>query len=316
MKRLVLFIIPALIVSATGCQQREASGKPKVAFIPKGMSHQFWLTVKAGAMAAGEDLDVEVLWNGPNKETQIERQVGIFENMLNLNVDAIVLAACDESALNRPVEQAVAAGIPVVTVDSGVTSDAPLSFVATDNEAGAEAAAHKLAELIGEAGPVGLVPFVSGAATSEMRERGFEQGIAAYEDIEIADVQYSQSDESQGMAVTQDMLSANPDMKGIFGANESSCIGAAQAIKSIGQAGEVKLVCFDAAQEQIAALREGLVQALVVQNPYKMGYESVKAAVLAMRGDEVPPRIDTGVLVVTLENIDDPEVQEILNPEI
>src|SRR5690606_19869035 len=115
----------------------------------------------------------EMVWNGPDKETQIDKQIGIFENMMALGVDAIVLAACDAEALNRQVKQAVDAGIPVITIDSGVTSDLPASFVATDNVEGAKKAADYLAELLGGQGDVALIPFVPGAATSEMREQGF-----------------------------------------------------------------------------------------------------------------------------------------------
>lgn len=312
MKRVVLLAMSCVLCLGIGCSQD--SGKITIAVIPKALTHQFWLTVKAGAEAAGKDLGVDVIWMGPDKETQVDKQVSIVENMMVRGVDAIVLAACDENALNGPIERAMNAGIKVITMDSGVTSDLPLSFVATDNIQGAKAAADTLAKLIGGQGEVGSIPFVYGAATSQMREQGFKDGIAAYPGIQIVDTQYCESNESKAMTVTQDMLTAHPNIKGIFAANESACIGAAQALRTTGKAGEVKIVGFDAADAEIEALKDGTVQALIVQNPFKMGYVSVKTAVDAINGQTPEKRIDTGVAVVTPENINTPEMQQLLYP--
>ena len=311
MKRLALILV--LFTVTTGCGGPDA-GRVEIAVIPKALSHQFWLTVKAGAEAAGAELGVKVLWQGTAKETEVDRQISIVHDMVSRGVKALVLAATDENALIPPIQQAMDQGIPVITIDSGVKSDLPLSFVATDNIAGARAAADALAKLIGEEGAVGLMPFVPGSATSEMRERGFKDGIAKYPNIDLVAVNYSMSDVAKGMDVTQDMLTAHPEIKGIFAANESGAIGAAQAIKMSGKAGVVKLVAFDAADEQIAALKEGAIQALVVQNPFKMGYLGVKAAVDALNGKPVEKIIDTGVTVVTKDNLDEPEIQKLLYP--
>ena len=316
MKRLITAaVLLTLALGACNSGSGGDDGTTTIAVLPKGTTHQFWLTVKDGAEAAAAETGVEIVWNGPDKETQVDKQIGLFENMMALGVDAIVLAACDAEALNRQVKQAVDAGIPVITIDSGVTSDLPASFVATDNAEGAKKAADYLSELLGGQGDVGLIPFVPGAATSEMREQGFKDGLKAHPGLNLADVQYSDSDESKAMSVTQDMLTANPNIKGIFAASEPSCIGAAQAIRTMGKSGEVKLIGFDAAVPQIEALREGAVQALIVQNPFKMGYEGVMTAVKVLKGEDVPKRVDTGVTVVTPDNIDTPEVQKLLNPQ-
>lgn len=291
-----------------------AGGRLDVAVIPKSLSHQFWMTVKAGAEAAGKEMNANILWQGTSKETEVVQQINIVQDMINRKVDAIVLAACDENALVDTIVQAMNSGIPVVTIDSGVVSDKPLSFVATDNIAGAKAAAEVLAKLIGEEGPVGLIPFVPGAATSEMRERGFKEGIQAFPKIQLVATLYCMSDVAKGMDVTQDMLTSQPNLKGIFAANEAGAIGAAQAIKAAGKTGVVKLVAFDASEEELAALKEGVIQALIVQNPFKMGYVGVKAALDAIQGKQVEKRIDTGVTVVTLENLNTPEIQKLLNP--
>lgn len=313
MKRVLFVCLVFGLFAGFGCQEQK-SGNKQIAVIPKALTHQFWLTVKAGAEATGKECGVDVLWMGPDKETQIDKQIDIVDQMMTRGVSAIVLAACDENALNVPIERAIKAGIPVITMDSGVTSDLPLSFVATDNIAGAKAAARTLAELIGGEGEVGLIPFVYGAATSQMREEGFKEGIKEFPNVILVDTQYCDSNEAKAMNVTQDMLTAHPNIKGIFAANESACIGAAQALKTLGKAGQVKLVGFDAADEEVAALRDGAVQALIVQNPFRMGGLSVKAAVDALAGKTIEKRIDTGVYIVTIENLDTPEIQKVVNP--
>ncbi|GMV92161.1 MAG: hypothetical protein AMXMBFR82_19390 [Candidatus Hydrogenedentota bacterium] len=293
-----------------------AAGDAKLSFavIPKGLSHEFWLTVKKGAETAGEELGVEIIWIGPEKETDVIKQINIVEDMIGRGVDAIVMAACDQDALVEVIQRADTKGIPVVTIDSGVNSDVPVSFVATDNIAGAEAAARELARLIGEEGSVGLIPFVKGAATSELREEGFKKGIAAFPNITIADTQHCQSDVNKAMNVTEDMLTAYPDMKGLFATNEPAAIGAAQAVEAAGRGGEFKIVAFDASPNELAALERGTIHALIVQNPFKMGYLGVKTAYDKLQGNPVEARVDTGVEVITQENLNDPEIQKLLHP--
>ncbi len=324
MKRRFLCLAAALVLMATGCGDRTApapsasgSDAPKtpldIAVVPKGLSHQFWMTIKAGADAGAAEVGARVIWQGPAKETEIDQQINIVQDMITRRVDGIVLAACDENALASVIEQADRAGIPVVMMDSGVKSDIPKSLVATDNIAGAKKAAQVLADLMGGSGEVGLMPFVSGAATSELREQGFKEGIAEYPDIRLVAVNYSQSDPATAMNVTADMMTAHPNLGGIFSANEPGAIGAAQALRAAGKTGDVKLVAFDASGEQLAALEDGAIQALIVQNPFKMGYEAVKTVVDAIRGKDVPERVDTGVTVITPDNINEPEVQALLS---
>ncbi|GMW00082.1 MAG: D-ribose ABC transporter substrate-binding protein [Candidatus Hydrogenedentota bacterium] len=286
----------------------------QIAVVPKGLGHQFWNTVKAGAEAAGKEFDAQIIWNGPAKETEVVKQINIIQDMVSKKVDGIVMAACDENALIDVIDSAMAAGIPVATIDSGVKSDNPLTFVATDNIEGAKAAARELAALIENKGKVGLLPFIKGAATSEMRESGFLEGIKEFPDLELVSTLYSQSDVAKAMNAVQDMMTANPDLKGIFVANEPGCLGAVRAIEAAGKSGEIKVVAFDASEDQIKALKAGTIHALVVQDPFKMGYEGVKALIDHLQGKPVEKRIDTGVTVVTVKNFDDPEVQKLLFP--
>jgi len=282
--------------------------------VPKGLTHQFWLTVKAGADAAGKDLGVEIDWDGPQKETEVVEQINLLEDKIGAGVDAIVLAACDQDALVDIIKKATEKNIPVVMIDSGVNSDVPASFIATDNVTAAAAAARELAKLVGNAGKVGVIPYVKGAGTSEQREEGFKKGIAETPDVQIADIQYCNSDVVEAMDITEDWLTAHPDLKGIFAANEPAAVGAVQALEAAGKSGQIKLVAFDAGDDEIAALRKGTVQALIVQHPFRMGYDGVKTAFDILQGKTVEKRIDTGFTIVTMENIDEPEVQKLLNP--
>ncbi|MCH8203906.1 MAG: ABC transporter substrate-binding protein [Candidatus Hydrogenedentes bacterium] len=321
MKKLLLAILTVAVSALPGCgssNEEDGAGgdsaRYTIAVVPKGLGHQFWLTVKAGADAAGAEFNAKIIWNGPAKETQIAKQIDIMHDMISRNVDAIVMAACDENALIDVIQSAVDEGIPVITIDSGVKSDLPVTFVATDNIKGAKLAADALAALIGGKGEVGILPIVPGAATSEMRESGFKEGIALHPGVKIVSTIYSMSDTAKALAAVEDMMTANPDLAGVFSASEPGAIGAIQAIETAGKAGEIYLVSFDASKEQIAALRRGSIQALVVQNPFRMGYEGVKAAIDFIEGRPVEERIDTGVTIVTLDNLDDPEIQKLLNP--
>lgn len=312
LRRSLLILLSLLQFQA--CTKKEESKKLSILVSPKGLEHSFWLTVKAGADSAGEEFNVDIIWRGPVRETDVPTQISILEDYLNKRVDAIVLAATDAKGIIPYVQKAVDAKIPVITIDSGVESDLPLSFVATDNVAAARRAGQALAELIGDKGEVACIPFVPGAATSVMREQGFSDEIKNHPGIRLVALQYSQSDVATAMAVTEDILTAHHDLAGIFGANEASALGIMQAVKNRGLAGKVKVVGFDASDNEIQALRDGLVQALIVQDPFKMGYLGVKYAVDAVHGKAVPKRVDTGVYVVTKENLDSPEIQKLLHP--
>ena len=327
MKQVLMLLLAAAVVAGCGSPTKnppaaETPGEEvqtqeaavRIAVVPKGVSHEFWMTVKAGAEAAGAEFGAEIIWQGTAKETDVPGQMNIIQDMINKKVSALVMAATDADALKQPVEKASRSGIPVITIDSGVNSDIPLSFVATDNIAGAKAAADELSKLIGGAGPVGCIPFVPGAATSELREQGFKEGLENHPDLELVSTLYCQSDVAKAMDVTQDMLTSHPDLKGIFATNEPGAVGAAQALKAAGRAGEVKLVAFDAAPAEIDSLKDGTIQALVVQSPFNMGYLGVKAAMDAIAGKPVEKRIDTGVTVVTMENFNEPDIQKLLYP--
>ncbi len=286
----------------------------RIAVVPKSVAFDFWLAVRAGAEQAGKEEGVQIVWKGPSDERDIAGQRAILENFITQRVDAIVFAACDAKAMVTVAQKAIKAGIKVVTIDSGLDPDVSLCFVATDNIKGGRIAAETLAKLIGYEGKVGLIPFVPGAATSIQREQGFKEGLKKFPKVKLVATLYSESDVTKGMQVTENMLTAHPDLKGIFAANEPGAVGAAQVLRARKLSGKVKLVAFDAAPTEIKALQEGVIQALIVQNPFRMGYEGVKMAVKALRGEKIPKRIDTGVTVVRMENFNRPEIQRLLFP--
>ncbi len=308
----VLFLL-SIIILYPSCSNNKSQNL-RILVTPQSVVASFWVTVKAGADSAGKELSVEVIWKGPPTEADVNNQISILEDYINQRIDAIVLAALDTKALIPVVRNAVSKNIPVITIDSGIDSDEPKSFIATNNVLGANMAAKVLAQLIGYKGDVALIPFFPGTSTSIERERGFREEIAKYPDIKLVTVQYSQNDMAIAMAVTENILTSFPDIDGIFAANEPGVIGASQAVSARGLAGKVKIVGFDAAENEIDALKKNIVQALVVQNPFKMGYLGVKSAVDVINGKEIPKRVDTGVTVVTMENFYNEEIQKLLYP--
>lgn len=295
-------------------QSYAASQKFTVLVCAKTLASSFWLTVRAGAYAAGKEYGAEIIWKGPAVETDIAGQISIVEDYTNKRVNAIALAACDVKALYAPVKKALGKGIPVISLDSGLDPDPTLSLVATDNLKGAIDAGNALSKLIGGRGKVACIPYIPGASTSILREKGFKLAIKKFPDIKLVAIQYSESDVAKAMSVTEDILTANPNLNGIFAANEPSAIGVSRAVKARGLAGKVKIVAFDASPLEIEMLQRGTIQGLVAQNPYNMGYTAVKVCIDVLHGKKIAKRIDTGVEVVTMNNFYEPYIQKLLFP--
>lgn len=314
MKKRIKICLLLLAALMAHCAKPE-SGRPRILVSPKGLVLSFWVSVKTGAEAAGRELDADIIWKGPSLETDIATQISIIEDNINKKVDAIVLAACDATALVPVLQKAAAAGIPVITIDSNVNSDLPESFIATDNVAASNKAADVLSGLIGGRGKIAMILFVPGSTTCITREKGFYQGLERHPDMDLVAVQYSQTEVATAMAVTEDIVTAHPDLAGIFAANESSTVGCANALRSRGLSGKIKVVGFDASPNEVEALEDGTVQALIVQNPYRMGYMGVKTAIDVLNGRAVEKRVDTGIYVVTRDNLNTPEIQNLLNPD-
>jgi len=287
----------------------------KFALVPKGTTHEFWQTVKAGAEAAAKEMNAEILFNGPSKENSVPEQMDIVRNYATQEVDGVAVAATDKSALVAPVKELLAKGIPVVVVDSAIEPDPSFSFIATDNVAAARLAAEEMGRLLNGKGKVAVLNFKKGSGTSDEREQGFLEGIKKFPGIEIVTQEYTESDVGMAVDKTESILSAHPELDGLFASNEPNVIGASKVLENRGKAGRVKLVGFDAAEAEIQGLQKGTVQALIVQDPFKMGYEGIKALVQIVRSQGKPEkRIDTGAKVVTKDNMATPEMDKILHP--
>lgn len=297
-----------------GASPATTSGKKlTVAVIPKGLTHVFWQSVKAGAEKAGGEMNVEIKWDGPQKESDTAGQIAVVENSITAKVDGILLAPLDKAALVGVIKKAKEANIPLTIFDSAADTQDYVSFVATDNKKGGEMAAERMGQLLGGKGKVALIPVFPNSASTGDRESGFEETIKAkFPGITVVRSNYGNSDRVQSLKVTEDVLSANPDIVGIFGPNESSTVGALQACKTRNLLGKIKLVGFDSTKALVDALTKGDIDSLVVQNPFKMGYEGVKTIVDIKAGKTPEKRIDTGVMLATKENMTKPEVAELL----
>ena len=313
-KRLALVLLLTLAVAGAGCNRNR---KKTIAVIPKGTSHLFWVSVHAGALAAAQQFNIDILWNGPAQETEYDRQVQIVDSVVAQHVDGIAMAANERQALVPPVDRAMKAGIPVAIVDSGLDSTNYTTFVATNNYEAGQMAARTLAELIGGQGDVAMLALAPGSGSTMDREKGFTDVIAKeYPGIRIVATQFSMSDRAKGRTAAENILTAQPHLTGFFASAEPSSIGVSLALKGRGLAGRVKYVAFDTADSLVQDLRDGTVDALLVQDPFHMGYEAVKAIVDQWNGKAPPKRIDLHARVVRKGDLDTPEVRALLSPDI
>lgn len=306
--------LAAVLLFLSAC----AGNKTKrIAVVPKANSHVFWVSVHAGAAAAGQKFGVEVLWNGPAQETEYDRQMQIVDSMIAQHVDGLAVAAAERKALNRSLDRAAQLGIPVTVFDSGVDSTNYMSFIATDNYQAGQMGARELARLLHGKGKVAMVMNIPGSASTMDRERGFEDVVKAeFPKIEIVARQFSMSDRSKGRAAAENILTAHADLDGLFASSEPSSVGAALALKSRGLSGKVKCVGFDASDNLIDDLKGGTIDALVVQDPFKMGFEAVKTLVDKLNGTSPPKQIDLPARVVARPDLDKPEIHELLYPDV
>jgi ribose transport system substrate-binding protein len=303
-----------LLLLLGGCERRS---RLVIGVVPKGQAHVFWQTVHAGAAAAGRELGVEIRWNGPAMETEFSRQIQIVESMINGRVNGIVLAPTDRTALVGVVNRAVREGIPVVIFDSGLDADVYTSFVATDNYGGGRMAARRVGRILAGKGSVAMLMNMPGSASTQEREKGFADAIAReFPGIQIAARQFGLSDRAKSLGVAEDILTANPALNAIFASNEPGSVGAAQALKSRRVAGKVKLVAFDASPTLIEDLKTGVVDSLIVQDPFQIGYTAVKAIVARLHGQTPPKKTDLPARLVTAADLTRPEVQQLLNPPL
>ncbi len=302
-------------IALTGACNRQK--ERRIAVIPKGTAHVFWQSVHAGAVAAGKEFHEDILWDGPPNETDYSRQLEIFDSMLNRHVDGVVVAAADRTTLNASLDRASRENVPVVVFDSAVDSTNYVTFVATNNYEAGQMAGRKLGELLGGKGSVAMIQNAPGSASTMDRERGFRDAMAKeFPGIQIAAEQYSMSDRAKGMAATENILTAHPKLDGLFASSEPSSVGAAQALKSRGLAGKVKFVAFDSSEGLVEDLKAGAIDALVAQDPFRIGFEAVRAVTEKLDGKAPQKKIDLSATVITKADLDKPEIKQLLHPDI
>ncbi len=283
-----------------------------IPLISKGFQHQFWQAVKAGADQAATEFGVRITFEGPDNETMVDRQIDMLSAALANKPAAIGFAALDSQAAVPLLKQASDAGIPIIAFDSGVDSDIPMTTATTDNVAAASLAADKMAEMLGGAGKVAVVAHDQTSRTGIDRRDGFLNQMAAkYPGIEVVSVQYGAGDQLQSTEVAKAILTANPDLKGMFGTNEGSAIGIVNAVREMNASG-LTIIGYDSGKAQTDAIRDGLMAGAITQNPVGIGYETVKAAVAAINGETLPKIIDTGFYYYDQSNIDNAEIQAVL----
>jgi len=300
-------------LSLASCQHRS---KKLIAVVPKATSHLFFVSVHAGVLAAERDFGVEVLWNGPQDETDYSRQIEIVDSMITRRVDALAISATDRTALIAPVKRAMQAGIPVTVFDSGLDVKGYVTFVATDNYGAGQTAARKLAELIHGKGKVAELMQKPGGSSTGDRERGFDDTMAKeFPAISIVARQYGMGEPAKSRNAAEDILTAHQDLDGIFASAEANSLGTIQAIKARGLAGKIKLITFDSSDIHVAALKDGTIDVMLVQDAYRIGYEAVHSLVMKLNGQTPPPQMDLKVHVIRKQDLDQPGVQALLFPK-
>ena len=319
MKRITAVLAAAVIgVAPSACGDNSdnagggGGGKPYIAIISKGFQHQFWQAVKKGAEQEAAKEGARITFDGPATESEVEAQINMLTSALNKNPVAIGFAALDSQAAAPLLEQAKNAKIPVIAFDSGVESDIPVTTAATDNKAAAAEAAKHLSEKLGGQGKVALVVHDQTSLTGKLRRDGFTEWMKQNAPrIQLLPVQYGGGDQAKSADITKSIISANPDIKGIYGSNEGSAIGVIKGVQEAGRK-DIVIVGFDSGKAQIDAIKSGVMLGAVTQNPIGIGEQTVAAAMKAIKGESLPKTIDTGFYWYDKTNIDKPEIAAVL----
>ena len=278
-------------------------GLPRIAVVPKATAHLFFVSIHGGVDRAAKEFGVEVLWNGPNEETDHSRQIQIVDAFVAQRVDALAISATDERALVAPLERAIAAGIPVSVFDSAVNLENYVTFVATDNFAAGCLAAREIGRLLQGQGTTAMVMQKPGGASTGLRERGFEQTLAKeFPGVRLVARQFGMGERARSRAAAENILTAQPGLQAMFGSSEAASIGIRQAVESRGLAGKVKVVTFDNSDVHRGALNAGALDVMLVQDPDRIGYEAVRSLALKLRGETPTRRLDLPVRRITREN--------------
>jgi len=302
-----------LAASLASCSRTPSS---VIGVVPKGSGHIFWQTVRAGAIKAARETGYRILWNAPVQEGDRSRQIAIVESLINQRVAGIALAPNDRGALSAVVERAAAAGVPVMIFDSGIDTPKRLGYVGTNNREGGRVAARRMGEAMGGKGLAAVITDTPGSASTTERDEGFLAEMREkFPAIRLLETQFCETNAAKSRAIAENLLTAHADLGGIFADHENATVGAALALKARNRR-EVKLVGFDASESLVADLKEGWIDALVIQDPFRMGYEAVRGIALKLKGGQPPAEVDTGVTLVRVSDLERPKVQQLLLPNI
>jgi ribose transport system substrate-binding protein len=311
------FAAAAFALTAAACGGSSDAGggggdQPYLAIVSKGFQHQFWQAVKQGAEQEAAAQGMRISFEGPASESEVEAQVNMLQNALGRQPDVLGFAALDSRASAPLLQQARSSNIPVIAFDSGVDSDIPLTTAATDNKAAAAEAAKHMAEALGGSGKVALVVHDQTSRTGQDRRDGFLEWMRTNAPgIQVLDPQYGGGDQAKSADITKAIIAANPDLRGIYAANEGSAIGVLRGVAESGRTG-LTVIGFDSGQGQIDAIKNGQMLGAVTQDPIGMGKALVDAAAKAIRGEQLPKVIDTGFYWYDQSNIDSPQIQPLL----
>ncbi len=325
-RRFVLRLVSLGAALIVGCRDKSngsgaTPGRKRIAVIPKGTTHEFWKSVHAGAVKASREHDVDIVWKGPLKEDDLKSQIDLVQSFTAQGVDGIVLAPLNDKALVASVSGAVRSKIPVVVFDSALSGGEITSFVATDNRAAGRLAGQRMVKLLDGKGKVIVLRYQEGSASTREREDGFLEAVRKHPGVEVvSDNQYGGATTQTAFAASESLLVARGaekgDVHGVFCPNESTTFGMLLALQKAKLAGKVKFVGFDASEKLVAGVRAEEIHALVLQDPFNMGYLAVKTLAEHLSGKKVEARIDTGANLADRENLESPEMKRLLEPDL
>ena len=321
-----LFVILLTALTTLAFAQGDGADRDyTITLIPGLTTDAFYITMNVGAQAAAEALGITVNFQGA-EEFNPTLQVPVLDAVIARQPDAILIAPTDTTQLIAPLQSAADAGIPVITVDTFIgdgqyqdgagDGDFPLSYIASDNVAGGRIAARAMADAIGGEGAVYVSNVRPGISTTDQREEGFKQELADnFPNITVLETQYNDNDSSTAASQFQAVLAREPNLKGVFGANLFSAIGAANGVEAAGESDNVTVIAFDAPQSIVDSISTGLVDMAIAQHPAEIGYYGVMTAYAQLTGQSVPPLIGTGFTVITADNVDDPDIAKFIYSE-
>jgi ribose transport system substrate-binding protein len=328
-RRRLLTLALALGLGALACSKRAAPGSDapaaparlRLAVIPKGTTHEFWKSVHAGAVKAARELDVDIVWKGPLKEDDLKSQIDLVQSFTAQKVSGIALAPLNDKALVASVNAAAASGSPVVIFDSALSGGKIVSFVATDNRAAGRLAATRAVETLAGSGKIVVLRYQEGSASTHEREEGFLEGVRGKPGLTVvSDNQYGGPTTESAFAAAESLLlaqnAAGGGVNAVFAPNESTTFGMLLALEKAKLAGKIHFFGFDVSDKLLRGVESGEIDALVLQNPFRMGDLAVHALVDHLRGKPVEPRTDTGAQLLDRKSMELPEIKALLKPDL